>query len=453
MKLDSKLRLRVLNVDDSRQIHQATLRILNGIGILVTDEDTRKRLKNHGCREGNDGYILFNKEVIRHALATVPPRMILYNRNNEIAIDTDAALPQFTSGVNCINILDYKTGVHRPCILEDVRKSTRVCDRLKHIDLVGSLGTPHDIPVQEEALITVQTMLELTVKPVMFTAHDNAESNEIWTYCADIAGGLELLAEKPFALELNGPISPLTMDKELCQRLQYAARRSLPVVCFPGLMPGATGPVTLAGALAQSFAETLACIVLHQLEAPGAPIMSGSTVLPMDMHTGSLAYAGPEYSLTCLAAADYFEDIGIPSWVGAGHSDAHIVDSRAAGELGLNILAAVLAGTPLIHNLGYLSSGKTASLEMLVLGDELAGMASRIATGVEVDQETLALDVIKRSAKTESFLADDHTLRHVRSAAWIPSLWSRIDLTSWLDTGAPSIQSRIHEKLKELLDQ
>jgi len=448
-----KLRLRVLKGDDLRQIHHATLRILSGIGILVMDEDTRKRLKDHGCREGDDGYILFNEEVVRHALTSVPPRMILYNRNNEIAIDTDAARPQFSSGVNCINFLDYKTGAHRPCVLADIRKSTRVCERLKHIDLVGSLGTPHDVPVQEEALVTVQTMLELTVKPVMFTAHDDAESNDIWSYCADIAGGLELLAEKPFALELTGPISPLTMDKELCRRLRYVARRSLPVVCFPGLMPGATGPVTLAGALAQSFAETLACIVVHQLEAPGAPIMSGSTVLPMDMRTGSLAYAGPEYSLTCLAATDYFEDIGIPSWVGAGHSDAHIVDSRAAAELGLNLLAAVLAGTPLIHNLGYLSSGKTASLEMLVLGDELAGMASRIATGVKVDPESLALDVIKRSAKIGSFLADTHTLRYVRSAAWVPSLWRRMDLTSWLDTGAPSVQSRIHEKLKELLNE
>jgi trimethylamine--corrinoid protein Co-methyltransferase len=360
---------------------------------------------------------------------------------------------EFETIVNCINILDDKTGTHRPCLLEDIRRSARVCDRLKHIDLVGSLGTPHDIPAQEEALVTVQTMLELTIKPVMFTAHDGTESNEIWNYCGDIAGGMELLAEKPFVLELTGPISPLSMDKELCQRLRYAARRSLPVVCYPGLMPGATGPITLAGALAQSFAETLACIVVHQLEAPGAPIMSGSTVLPMDMHTGSLAYGGPEYSLSCLAVTDYFEAIGIPSWVGAGQSDAHIVDSRAAAELGSNLLMAVLAGTPLIHNLGYLSSGKTASLEMLILGEELGGMAIRIASGVEVDQEAIALDVIKRSAKTKSFLADDHTLRHVRSAVWVPSLWDRMDLTSWLDTGAPSIQSRIHEKLKEILDE
>lgn len=157
---------------------------------------------------------------------------------------------EFEAIANCINILDDKTGTHCPCLLEDVRRSTRVCDRLKHIDLVGSLGTPHDIPVEEEALVTVQTMLELTIKPVMFTTHDGTESNEILNYCADITGGMELLAEKPVALELTDPISLLSMDKELCQRLRYTDRRSLPVVCYPALMPGHS-----AGALAQSFAD------------------------------------------------------------------------------------------------------------------------------------------------------------------------------------------------------
>lgn len=452
MKFNSKLRVRALSVDDSHKIHAATLHILRKVGTFIADVETRRQLIGNGCQEADAGYIRFSKDVVEKALTTVPRRMMLFNRSGDIAIDTDAARPQFSTGVNCLNILDHNTGLHRPYLLGDLKRSVRVCDQLEHIDLVGSLGTPHDIPIKDESLITVKTMLELTAKPIMFTAHDVMESDAIWNYCADVAGGLSCFAERPFALELSGPISPLTIDNELCMRLRNAARNFLPMVCYPGLMPGATGPITLAGALAQSFAETLACIVIHQLETPGAPIMSGSTVLPMDMHTGGLAYGGPEYSLSCLAATDYFEDIGIPSWVGAGHSDAHIVDSQAAGELGSNLLLAALAGTPLIHNLGCLSSGKTASLEMLIIGEELAGMAIQTASGVNVNQESLALAVIERSAKTKNFMGDNHTLQNVHSTGWVPSLWNRIDLTSWLESGAPSIQSRIHAKLEKILD-
>jgi trimethylamine--corrinoid protein Co-methyltransferase len=170
----------------------------------------------------------------------------------------------------------------------------------------------------------------------------------------------------------------------------------------------------------------------------------------MDMRTGNLAYGAPEYSLACLAAVDYFNDIGVPSWIGAGCSDAHIVNAQAAAEAGMNMLAAVLSGTSFVHNLGYLSSGKTGSLEMLVLCDELAGMVRRIAAGTVVNEETLAVDVTRRAANRNSYLSDEHTLKHVRTEMWIPALFQRINLSSWHKIGSKAVGERIREKLMTL---
>jgi len=448
-----KLQLRVLSEEDSRQIHRAALQVLRETGISVQDEDTRRMLKDKGCRESDDGYLLFDEDLVLQALSTVPSKMILYDRNGEVAVDTADVIPHFCPGVNCIDVLDYKTEEHRPCLLDDISKTARVCDQLAHIDMVASLGCPSDVPPDEEALATVRAMIEQTRKPIAFTGHDEIEASEIWAYLAEVAGSWEALSAKPFGLELTGPTSPLKLGDEACRRLRNAAKERLPVVCYPGIIPGVASPMTLAGTLAQSAAEILAGIVVHQLEGPGAPVISGSAILPMDMRTGSLAYGSPDYSLACLAAVDYFNDIGVPGWIGAGCSDAHTANAQAAAEAGMNMLAAVLSGTSFIHNLGYLSSGKTGSLEMLVLCDELAGMSCRIAAGTTVTEGTLGVDVIRRAAKTGSYLSDEHTLKHVRTEMWLPALFQRASWESWRESGSKKMCERIREKLMALLGE
>jgi trimethylamine:corrinoid methyltransferase-like protein len=107
MKLNPKLRVRALSVDDSHKIHKATLHILRKVGTFIADVETRRLLNSNGCQEADDGYIRFSRDVVEKALTTVPRRMMLFNRSGDIAIDTDAARPQFSTGVNCLNILDH----------------------------------------------------------------------------------------------------------------------------------------------------------------------------------------------------------------------------------------------------------------------------------------------------------------------------------------------------------
>jgi trimethylamine--corrinoid protein Co-methyltransferase len=419
----------------------------------VLDDDTRKWLKEKGCQESDDGYLLFDDQIVQRALSTVPSHMVLYDRNGNVAVDTGDVIPRFCPGINCTDVLDHRTGEIRPCLLDDISKTARVCQKLTHIDVIGNLGNPSDIAFEEQAFSAVRVLVENSIKPLPFIAHDDIEAFRIWEYLSEVAGGWESLSAKPFAFDLTGPTSPFILKKEACHRLRFAARNCLPVVCYPALFPGVTGPMTLAGAIAQSAAEILAGIVIHQLERPGSPVISGSAIIPMDMRTVNLSYGSPEYILVGLGAVDYFSDIGVPTWIGAGCTDVHTFDSQAASEVGMNILTAVLSGTPFIHNLGYLSSGKTGSLEMLVLSDEIAGMSYRIAQGIPVDDDSLGVDVSLDAGKTGKYLTHPHTKKHVRTEMWIPSLFQRFDRGDWRQSGSKTLVERIGEKLRDLLNE
>jgi trimethylamine--corrinoid protein Co-methyltransferase len=448
-----RLRLRVINSQGTSRIHRAALNMLKEIGMNVLDDDTRKWLKEKGCQESDDGYLLFDDQIVQRALSTVPSHMVLYDRNGNVAVDTGDVIPRFCPGINCTDVLDHRTGEIRPCLLDDISKTARVCQKLTHIDVIGNLGNPSDIAFEEQAFSAVRVLVENSIKPLPFIAHDDIEAFRIWEYLSEVAGGWESLSAKPFAFDLTGPTSPFILKKEACHRLRFAARNCLPVVCYPALFPGVTGPMTLAGAIAQSAAEILAGIVIHQLERPGSPVISGSAIIPMDMRTVNLSYGSPEYILVGLGAVDYFSDIGVPTWIGAGCTDVHTFDSQAASEVGMNILTAVLSGTPFIHNLGYLSSGKTGSLEMLVLSDEIAGMSYRIAQGIPVDDDSLGVDVSLDAGKTGKYLTHPHTKKHVRTEMWIPSLFQRFDRGDWRQSGSKTLVERIGEKLRDLLNE
>jgi trimethylamine--corrinoid protein Co-methyltransferase len=447
------MRLRMLSEEQTKTIYKTSMQILREIGMGVRDEDTRKRLLQAGCREAEDGYLLFPEELVDRCVSSIPNRFVLWNRNGEPAVDTRHRIPHFAPGLNCITIYDHRTDTHRECLLRDVREAARVCERLENFDMASGLGNPSDVEPSKQALETVKAIVDESVKPLPFIAHDEVEDEEVWNYLAEVAGGWDALAEKPFALDLTGPYSPLELGEEACRRLRHAARRRLPVVCYPAMIPGTTGPVTLDGAIAQSSAEILAGLVVHQLEQPGAPVVTASAILPMDMRSGAIAYGSPEYLMVGIGAVDLFGDLGVPTWIGAGCSDAHIVDAQAAAEAGMSLYLASLAGTAFIHNLGFLSAGKNGSLEMLVLGDELAGGVKRLAAGIEVGDESLGVEVTRRAAKDHSFIMDDHTIQHMSRAMWEPGLFQRTSLEGWTGSGSAPLQKRIREKLGDLLEK
>ena len=201
----------------------------------VMDEDTRKLLGNAGCRENDEGRLLFYEELVQKALSSVPGRMVIYDRNVNVAVATVDAVPRLSPRLNCINVLDYKTREHRLCLLKDIVKAAKLCESLPNIDLAAGLGNHSDIPASQQAMETIKALTAGTGKPLAFIAHDEVEDEHIWNYLSDVAGGWEALSSKPFPVDLTGPYFPLKLGKEACRRLRFAARNRLPVACYTAI--------------------------------------------------------------------------------------------------------------------------------------------------------------------------------------------------------------------------
>jgi trimethylamine--corrinoid protein Co-methyltransferase len=208
----------------------------------------------------------------------------------------------------------------------------------------------------------------------------------------------------------------------------------------------------MAGTVAQSVAEGLMSLAVIQLRRPGAPCCLSGNFGVFDMRTAMLSLAAPEASLGLAAHAEVAQSFGLPTWGLAGATDAKVIDAQAGIESAFGILAQGLAGLNLIHDVGYMDSGMVCSAEMLVLGDEVIGMAKRFIRGIEVSRETLARGVIESVGPGGHFLQERHTVRHMRNELWMPGLLARQHRDVWKAEGAKDMGQRVAERVRELVE-
>ena len=268
---------------------------------------------------------------------------------------------------------------------------------------------------------------------------------------AEVAGGLDRLQQRPFALLYPEPISPFVWPADVVDRLFVGADLALPQIQGPTVQFGATGPMTLAGGVVQGTAEALMCLVMAQLRKPGCPFGLGCNFSVFDMAKGLLSMASPEMSLALAAQAEVAQSFGLPTWGLAGSTDSKMIDAQAGIESTFSILAQGLAGLNLIHDVGYIDNGMACSTAQLVLGNESIGMAKRFIRGIEVNSETLALEVIEKVGPGGHYLDQDHTFNHFRSESWMPELMVRSAYDEWHSQGAKDMADRIQEKLEDIV--
>jgi trimethylamine--corrinoid protein Co-methyltransferase len=172
----------------------------------------------------------------------------------------------------------------------------------------------------------------------------------------------------------------------------------------------------------------------------------------MDMKDMILAYGAPELSLLQAGLTELAHYVGLPLWTTGGGTDSKVVDEQAALEGALSVLFAGLSGGDLCHDVGYIESAMTGSLQQLVMMDEVISYAKRIMRGIEVTRETLAVDVIDRVGPGGNFLTDDHTLHHFKSEFWFPRLIDRNRRERWEEKGRTRMAERAQARIIEIVD-
>jgi trimethylamine--corrinoid protein Co-methyltransferase len=282
--------------------------------------------------------------------------------------------------------------------------------------------------------------------------NDKASCQRAIEMAATVAGSTEALVEHQHILLYSEPSSPLKQTETAVDKLILMAKNGLPIVHSPAPLMGGTGPIKMAGGLVLSVAEILSSLVVHQLQQPGAPFVFGAGLHHLDMRASQICYASCEFQLTKAAIAELGRRYGIPTWGYAGCSDAKVLDEQAALESMLSVMTARLSGSNLIHDVGYVESGLTLSLEMIVLTDELIAMTDNFMQGIDVSEDALMLDEIHAVGPGGQFLDTDQTLANFREF-WYPSLLDRDRRAQWLESGATTLGQRLNRRVKEIINE
>jgi trimethylamine--corrinoid protein Co-methyltransferase len=444
-------RYRVLNEEQIRTIHAATLEVLETVGVRVAHDEALTLLRDRGCRIGEDNIVCIPAALVEEAIRSAPSSVTIYNRDGAEAMRLGGRNNCYGLGTDLIRTQDVRTGITRPSVLQDVINAARVADACPNIDFLGSFALPGDVPTNTMYIACVKAQLENSAKPIFFTAAGREDIRFIHEMAAAVAGGEEAFRARPFLINYSEPTPPLTHSYGALSKLLFCAEKGLPVCYTPAAMLGASAPVTIAAALVQTNAEALSGLVIHQLKARGAPIISGVALPPLDMRTSCVSYAAPEMRLGNSAFADLFHYYNLPRWSSAG-SDAHTLDTQGAWENALGILLASLDGANLIHDVAYLGQGLLGNPAMIVLCDEQISYVKRIVAGIGFSPEMLGGEAIRAAGPGGNYLTAEHTLQHFRQQVWQPSLANRDNPDTWVQKGSLTHEARVIQKTLRILD-
>jgi trimethylamine--corrinoid protein Co-methyltransferase len=443
-----KPRLSYLEPEQQRRLHEASLEILERVGACLQDDQAVELLRRAGVKVDQGGRVRIPPQRVEWALSAAPKSILLHDREGRPALPLEGGRVFFGPGSDCLYLLDHRSGERRPAVLRDVEEAARLADGLPNVDFLMSACLPSDVSPERANQAQMLAMLEHSTKPILFVTNDFRACRDVVRAAEAVAGGPEALAARPFCGCYINVTAPLRHNAESLQKLLFLAQKGIPTTYTPMVLRGVSGPVTGAGATALANAGELVGLVLAQLAREGAPVIhSGGYGDVFDMRTLVGAYAGPEsYGSRSSLAAWY----GLPSFGLAGASDSKLPDEQAAAEAALTLLAESLAGVNLVHDLGYLESGKCFSPQMLAVCDELAGWVRRFRQGIEVNEETLALDTIAELGPEGDFLPSEHTVRHFRES-WMPALFDRSHFEGWAAAGGRSLRERAGQRVEQVL--
>jgi trimethylamine:corrinoid methyltransferase-like protein len=444
-------RFRILDEAQILRIYQTALRVLDEVGVRVNLSKAVDILAGNGARVKDRNVVEIPSFLVEAAVQSAPSNVTLYNRKKAPVMELGGRRIYFGTGTDLPKTVDLVTREIRDTKAGDIVASTIISDAAPNIDFIASYGLPRDIPPGLHYIRCFQLEVENSVKPTFFTAGSLQDLEVILDMASAVAGSRQDLARYPFLVQYSEPTSPLTHSEEAVSKLICCAENRVPINYTPALLAGSTGPVTLAGALAVSVAEALSGLVIHQLVNKGAPIITGVVATGMDMLKATISYTAPEFRLTHSAYADLFHYLGLPIWGTAGCSDSQFPDLQAGAEYGFTLLNAALDGCNLIHDCGYIGQGFVASPEMILFADEVIAMVKRYMRGFEVDDEHLAMDVIRKVGPGGHFLSEKHTLDHFKEEHWRPTLFNRENLANWIKKGKKTVDQKLLEKAAEIL--
>jgi trimethylamine--corrinoid protein Co-methyltransferase len=392
------------------------------------------------------------QRLVEQALGTVPSSFALYAGDGNLAVRYAGDHVHFDPGSSAVNILDAETGQHRKPATADYVRYAQLVEMLPAYDATSTAFVCADVAEEIGDLYRLYLTLLYSKKPVVTGAFQVDTLYVMKEMLVAETGSLEALAAKPRAVFDVCPSPPLLWSQLTCQNLIDLARYAIPAQLVSMPLAGSTAPVTLLGAVVQHTAESLSGVTLHQLAAPGAPLVWGGAPAITDMRFGSTPMGAIETGMIDLACAQVGKRLGLPTHAYLGASDSKLVDAQAGFESGMNALLGGLAGINMISGAGMLDFLRAQSLEKLVVDAEIIAMVKRMLRGVDAPAESLGADLIRAVGHHGQFLGQKHTRAWFAREQHLPSsVVDRGSLAAWQSAGSRTAPERARDQVSSLL--
>ena len=445
--------LRILDDQVVERIIAEGFELLRDPGVRVHNEEALGLLEQAGATVDRHARVARIPEaVVRRALETAPSSFDLYTLDGKPAVHYGGDRVQFDPGSAALAILDSQTQRQRPPTTADFVAFVKLVETLPQIDAQSTALICADVPAEIGDLYRLYLALHYIRKPIVTGAF---RKDTWWTMkemLVAVAGGERSLSARPIAVFDVCPSPPLLWSDLTCQNLIDAARSGIPAELVSMPLAGATAPVTLAAAVTQHTAECLSGVTIGQLAQASSPIVWGGSPAAFDMREGTTPMGDVGTWLIDAAYAQVGKALGLPTHAYLGMTDAKVVDAQCGLESMGGTLVAALAGINMVSGAGMMDFESCQSLEKLVIDAEVIGMAKRFVAGIDVRDEPIALDIMRKLGHRADYLADPHTLKWFGRELYLPSeVIDRASLDGWQRKGGRTTVERASERVARLL--
>ncbi len=446
--------LEILTPEQLDKIHNASMRILEEIGLEIVNERTKALMLEHGATLcPKTGYVLMDRAMVMEKIKTVPSEFTLHARNAKYNRKIGANYINFTPVASAPNSSDLDRG-RRTGNYQDFCNFVRLGQFFDCIDMFSGYPVePVDLHASTRHLDAYSSFIKLSEKSWHVYSlgegrvEDGIEMIKISRSIDDAQ-----LKQEPSIMTVVNTNSPLKVDEPMLDGLMLLAEYNQPVIVTPFTLAGAMSPVSLAGALSQQNAEALGVIAITQMINPGAPGLYGGFTSNVDMKTGSPAFGTPEYAKAVMAGGQLARRYRIP-YRTSGVNASNAVDAQATWEAQTSLWAATMShGNMIKHSAGWLEGGLCASFEKFIIDIEMIQIMLQTLKGIEVNDEELAFDAIKEVGAGGHFFGTDHTFARYETAFHTPFVTDWSNFETWEENGSVTATQRANKIYKEVLE-
>jgi len=442
------MRARVTWLEDGegRLLYEEALRVLERRGMKFGPCRALDQLAAAGAQvDRQAGVARLSGELVERALAACPRDVLLAGATPEDDCALDGS-PHFVPSGTATHTVDFETGAYRASTVEDLRRSTIVCDALEPVDIMWATVTGTDVPEEQRTLNDLVTMLRHTGKHVQHEITREAEVAPLLRIAEVLAGDLGQFRHRPRLSIVCCTSSPLHVDGAFLDACIAAASAGVPVLIYPMPIAGANAPLTVAGAIVMNVAEFLGAATAFQVAQPGTPLIMGAGASLLDMRSATFSFGALEAGQMAAACVEIaHHELGVPVLAPGLATDAHYAGIQAGYEKALKGLVVASAGADLITGgIGLLNGANTMSLPQMIIDAEIAEMIRRLLREVEISPTTAMSEAIERLGFDGNYLGEKETRRRLRAGEqFLPTIAQRLSFEQWRAKGSDEYREAV----------